>query len=64
MPDLLFLLPILVFLCLEGLFSGGEIALVACDINIVRQKGGGRFPFRIYRVEAAGKSRSGFCPRH
>jgi len=38
MPDLLFLLPILVFLCLEGLFSGGEIALVACDINIVRQK--------------------------
>ena len=38
MSDLLFLLPILVFLCLEGLFSGGEIALVACDINIVRQR--------------------------
>ncbi|MBW2648569.1 MAG: HlyC/CorC family transporter [Deltaproteobacteria bacterium] len=38
MTDLLFLLPILIFLCLEGLFSGGEIALVACDINIVRQK--------------------------
>ena len=38
MPDLLFLFPLLIFLCLEGLFSGGEIALVACDINIVRQK--------------------------
>ena len=38
MPDLLFFFTILIFLCLEGLFSGGEIALVACDINIVKQK--------------------------
>jgi len=38
MPDLLFFFPLLIFLCLEGLFSGGEIALVSCDINIVRQK--------------------------
>ncbi len=38
MTDLLFLLPILVFLFLEGLFSGGEISLVACDINIMRRK--------------------------
>jgi len=38
MTDLLFLLPILIFLFLEGLFSGGEISLVACDINIMRRK--------------------------
>jgi len=38
MSDFLFLFPILVFLCLEGLFSGGEIALVACDINIMRKR--------------------------
>ena len=38
MPDLLFFSPILILLCLEGMFSGGEIALVSCDINIVRQK--------------------------
>lgn len=38
MTDLLFLLPILVFLFLEGLFSGGELALVSCDINIIRRK--------------------------
>lgn len=29
---------ILVFLCLEALFSGGEIALVAADINKIRNK--------------------------
>jgi len=36
-----YLLPILTvvfFLCLEGLFSGGEIALVASDINKVKQR--------------------------
>ena len=38
MPDLLFFFPVLILLCLEGMFSGGEIALVACDINLVRQK--------------------------
>ncbi len=38
MPDLLFFFPALILLCLEGMFSGGEIALVSCDINIVRQK--------------------------
>ncbi|MDD5722165.1 MAG: hemolysin family protein [Syntrophales bacterium] len=38
MTDLLLLLPIFVFLLLEGLFSGGEISLVACDINIMRRK--------------------------
>ncbi len=38
MTDLLFLLPILIFLFLEGLFSGGEISLVACDINIMKRK--------------------------
>ncbi|MDO9515440.1 MAG: hemolysin family protein [Syntrophales bacterium] len=38
MTDLLFFLPILIFLFLEGLFSGGEISLVACDINIMRRK--------------------------
>ena len=38
MTDLLFLLPILILLFLEGLFSGGELSLVACDINIMRRK--------------------------
>lgn len=38
MTDLLFLLPILLLVFLEGLFSGGEISLVACDINIMRRK--------------------------
>jgi len=38
MPDLLFLLPIPLFLFLEGLFSGGELALVSCDINVMRHK--------------------------
>ena len=38
MTDLLFILPIVIFLFLEGLFSGGELALVACDINIMRRK--------------------------
>ncbi len=38
MTDLLFLLPIFIFLFLEGLFSGGELALVACDINVIKRK--------------------------
>ncbi len=38
MTDLLFLLPILILVFLEGLFSGGELSLVACDINIMRRK--------------------------
>jgi len=38
MTDLLFLLPIFILLFLEGLFSGGELSLVACDINIMRRK--------------------------
>ncbi|TFG90188.1 MAG: DUF21 domain-containing protein [Syntrophobacterales bacterium] len=38
MSDLLFFLPIFIFLFLEGLFSGGELSLVACDINIMRRK--------------------------
>ena len=38
MADLLFLIPILILVFLEGLFSGGEISLVACDINIMRRK--------------------------
>lgn len=38
MTDLLFIFPILAFLFMEGLFSGGELALVACDINIMRRK--------------------------
>jgi len=38
MPDLLFFFPVVILLFLEGIFSGGEIALVSCDINMVRQK--------------------------
>jgi len=38
MTDLLFILPIPILLFLEGLFSGGELSLVACDINIMRRK--------------------------
>ena len=38
MTDLIFILPIALFLFLEGLFSGGELALVSCDINIMRRK--------------------------
>lgn len=38
MTDLLLLIPIPLFLFLEGLFSGGELALVSCDINIMRRK--------------------------
>ncbi|MBW2557276.1 MAG: HlyC/CorC family transporter [Deltaproteobacteria bacterium] len=38
MTDLLFLIPIFILLFLEGLFSGGELSLVACDINIMRSK--------------------------
>jgi len=38
MTDLFFIIPILIFLFLEGLFSGGELSLVACDINIMRHK--------------------------
>ncbi|MBN2396977.1 MAG: HlyC/CorC family transporter [Deltaproteobacteria bacterium] len=41
MTDLLFLLPIPLFLFLEGLFSGGELALVSCDINIMKHKAKG-----------------------
>jgi len=35
---LLSILMVIFFLCLEGLFSGGEIALVASDINKVKQR--------------------------
>ncbi len=38
MADFLFLLPIPLFLFLEGLFSGGELALVSCDINVMRRR--------------------------
>ena len=38
MTDLFFIIPILIFLFLEGLFSGGELSLVACDIHIMRRK--------------------------
>ena len=36
--DFLSLLPIILFLLFEGLFSGGEIALVASDTHKIRQK--------------------------
>ena len=38
MSDLFLLLPIGICIALEGLFSGGEIALIAADIHRVRQK--------------------------
>ncbi len=36
--SLFYLFLIVVCLCLEGIFSGGELALVASDINRIRQK--------------------------
>ncbi len=38
MIDLLTIIPVLIFLLLEGLFSGGEIALIASDTNKIRQE--------------------------
>ncbi len=44
MDDLLALFLILLCLCLEGMFSGGELALVSCDVNKIhrRARGGSR----------------------
>ena len=41
MDNLLTLFLILLCLCLEGVFSGGELAFVASDINIIRQRAQG-----------------------
>jgi len=38
MIDLLTIIPVLIFLLLEGLFSGGELALIASDTNKIRQE--------------------------
>ena len=38
MSDFFLLLPILVCIILEGLFSGGEMALIAADVHRIRQK--------------------------
>jgi putative hemolysin len=38
MDNLLALFLILLCLCLEGLFSGGELALVSCDVNKIRRR--------------------------
>ena len=38
MSDLFLLLPIGICIALEGLFSGGEIALIASDIHRIRQR--------------------------
>ncbi len=38
MIDPLTVMPVLIFLLLEGLFSGGEIALISSDTNKIRQK--------------------------
>ena len=38
MNDLFLLLPIVVCVILEGLFSGGEIALISADIHRIRQR--------------------------
>ena len=38
MSDLILLLPIAVCVILEGLFSGGEIALISADIHRIRQR--------------------------
>lgn len=38
MIDLLHVIPVLIILLLEGLFSGGEIALIASDTNRIRQR--------------------------
>jgi CBS domain containing-hemolysin-like protein len=38
MDNLFSVLLILSFICLEGLFSGGELALVSSDVNKIRQK--------------------------
>lgn len=41
MDNLLALFLILLCLCLEGLFSGGELALVSSDVNKIRQRARG-----------------------
>jgi putative hemolysin len=41
MDNLVALFLILLCLCLEGLFSGGELALVSCDVNKIRQRARG-----------------------
>ncbi|MBN2568968.1 MAG: HlyC/CorC family transporter [Deltaproteobacteria bacterium] len=38
MIDLLTIIPVVIFLMLEGLFSGGEIALISSDTNKIRQQ--------------------------
>ena len=38
MIDLLTVITVLIFLLLEGLFSGGEIALISSDTNKIRQE--------------------------
>jgi CBS domain containing-hemolysin-like protein len=38
MDNLAALFLILLCLCLEGLFSGGELALVSCDVNKIRRR--------------------------
>lgn len=38
MIDLLTVIPVVIFLLIESLFSGGEIALISSDINKIRQK--------------------------
>ncbi len=52
MDNILPLLLVLLCLCLEGIFSGGELALVASDVNKIRQRaqGGSRQAKRVLKL--------------
>ena len=52
MDNFLSFLLVLLCLCLEGIFSGGELALVASDVNKIRQRaqGGSRQAKRVLKL--------------
>ncbi len=55
MDNLFTVLLILSFICLEGLFSGGELALVSSDVNKIRQKASSGSRSAVMTLKLLGK---------